>query len=212
MRSYRYTGTVITVRLRRQYSDKRRWPAQSTAGWDWTGPTGRRLRTFTALRAVSSGERRSPGDASSEGAVGSLEQSAPCADDSEGPAIPRAAGVVATPWFERATLSRHTEGTEVPRSSRDRKSRSLTKGAKRLSNDHGRGCRQCRHPARRSRARNPQDDVRGPWFERRLREPPFVIPEERSSSVDRGSPIRSLPEIADCRRQRGRASPAREAS
>ena len=38
-------------------------------------------------------------------------------------------------WFERATLSRHTEGTEFPRSSRDRRSRSLTKGAKRLSSD-----------------------------------------------------------------------------
>ena len=40
-------------------------------------------------------------------------------------------------WFERATLSRHTEGPEVPRSSRDRRSRSLTKGASRLSNDMG---------------------------------------------------------------------------
>ena len=40
-------------------------------------------------------------------------------------------------WFERAKLSRHTEGTEFPRSSRDRRSRSLTKGAKRLSNDMG---------------------------------------------------------------------------
>ena len=55
------------------------------------------------------------------------------------------------------------------------------------------------------------DDTRA-WFERRLGEPSFVIPEERSSSVDRGSPIRSLPEIADFRRQRGRASAAREAS
>ena len=45
----------------------------------------------------------------------------------------------------------------------------------------------------------------GAWFERRLTEPFFVIPEERSSSVDRGSPIRSLPEIADFRRQRGTA-------
>ena len=39
--------------------------------------------------------------------------------------------------------------------------------------------------ARRSRARRPQDGVRGPWFERRLAEPSFVIPE-----------------IADFRRQR----------
>ena len=32
---------------------------------------------------------------------------------------------------------------------------------------------------------------------------PLVIPEERSSFVDRGSPIRSLPKISDFRRQRG---------
>ena len=35
----------------------------------------------------------------------------------------------------RATLSRHTEGTEFPRNSRDRRSHSLTKDAERLSND-----------------------------------------------------------------------------
>ena len=38
-------------------------------------------------------------------------------------------------WFERVLLSRHTEGTEFPRSSRDRRPRSLTKDAPRLSND-----------------------------------------------------------------------------
>ena len=100
--------------MRRQCSDKRRWPAQPTAGWEWTGPTGRRLRTFTARRAVSSGELRSPGDASREGACGSRRQSALCADDREGPAVPRAAGVAATPWFERAKLSRHHERREAP--------------------------------------------------------------------------------------------------
>ena len=35
--------------------------------------------------------------------------------------------MAASPWFERAKLSRHTEGTEFPRSSRDRRSRALTK-------------------------------------------------------------------------------------
>ena len=37
----------------------------------------------------------SPDDASREGAVGSLKQSAPCADDCEGPEVPRAARVAA---------------------------------------------------------------------------------------------------------------------
>ena len=54
----------------------------------------------------------------------------------------------------------HTEGTEFPRRSRDRRSRSFTKGAKRLSNDHGTGCRQRRQPARRCRARTPQGATR----------------------------------------------------
>ena len=51
----------------------------------------RRTRTFAALCAASSGERRSPGDARGEGAAGSLRQSAPCADDREGPPVPRPA-------------------------------------------------------------------------------------------------------------------------
>ena len=77
--------------------------------------------------------------------------------------------VAASPWFERATLSRHTEGTEFPCRSRDRRSRSLTKGAKRLSNDHGTGCRHCRHPARRCRARTPQGAMRPRRVGRQMR-------------------------------------------
>ena len=50
---------------------------------------------------------------------------------------------------------------------------------------HGVGCRQRRQSVRRSRASKPQDGIRGPWFDRRLREPSFVIPE-----------------TVDCRRQR----------
>ena len=116
-------------------------------------------------------------------------------DDREGPAVPRAAGVAATPWSERAKLARHTEGTEFPRRSRDRRSRSLTEGASRLSNDHGIDCRRCRQPMRRSRARRLQDGVRGPWFERQPHGPSSVIPE-----------------IADRRRRRGRPIEGREAS
>ena len=61
------------------------------AGSWWTERArhSRRTRTFAALCAASSGERRSPGDASREGADGSLKQSAPCADDREGPTVPR---------------------------------------------------------------------------------------------------------------------------
>ena len=43
----------------------------------------------------------------------------------------------------------------------------ITKGAKRLSNDHGTGCRQHWHPTWHRRARTPQEHRdRGAWFER----------------------------------------------
>ena len=48
-------------------SDKRRWPAQSTGGWDWKGPDRSAAPAFAAPCAASSGEFRSPGDASREG-------------------------------------------------------------------------------------------------------------------------------------------------
>ena len=80
----------------------------------------------------------------------------------------------------------------------------------RTSNGADRSRREAERAQRerpRQAASGRSDDTRA-WFERRLCEPSFVIPEERSSSVDRGSPIRSLPEIADCRRQRANASTA----
>ena len=49
----------------------------------------------------------SPDNASREGAVGSLKQSAPCADDSEGPSVPRPARA-ATPREETAGRSPRT--------------------------------------------------------------------------------------------------------
>ena len=49
----------------------------------------------------------SPDDASREGAVGSLKQSAPCADDREGPAVPRPARA-AQPREETAGRSLRT--------------------------------------------------------------------------------------------------------
>ena len=53
------------------------------------------------------------------------------------------------------------------------------------------GAREASRRSEREERRR-SDDTRA-WFERRNAS--FVIPEERSSSVDRGSPIRSLPEI-----------------
>ena len=88
-----------------------------------------------------------------------------------------------------------------------------------MSGGNSNGADRSRSEAKRAQRGRPRDEASGrsdmgsndtgAWFERRLRAPSFVIPEERSSSVDRGSPIRSLPEIADFRRQRG---PARERS
>ena len=49
-----------------------------------------------------------------ERAVGSLEQSAPCADDREGPAVPRPAGVAATPPRDRVPAAPATRAA-VPR-------------------------------------------------------------------------------------------------
>ena len=72
-------------------------------------PPTRRTPAFAALCAASSGERRSPGDVSREGAVGSLRRSAPCADDREGPPVPRPAGVAASPprnWLPAAPATR----------------------------------------------------------------------------------------------------------
>ena len=59
--------------------------------------------------------------------------------------------MAASPWSERATLSRHLlTGGGPARSHGPRDSMSpahITKGAKRLSNDHETECRQCWYPA-----------------------------------------------------------------
>ena len=55
--------------------------------------------------------RRSPGDASREEAVGSLRQSAPCADDREGPSVPRPARAALRGASEASASGRRTAST-----------------------------------------------------------------------------------------------------
>ena len=93
-------GTSGPSRLASSGRDRAPLALSVRQGADWS--IGRPWRTerarpapgstaFAAPCAASSGELCSPGDASREGACGSLRQSAPCTDDREGPQVPRPA-------------------------------------------------------------------------------------------------------------------------